>query len=208
MDEVTTQAVTTPVPAAGSTTTTTGAIPATMPAAAPAVATVVAGAGGDDEAMSLDEARKLRREAQTLRKRLTDFEDRDKAAQAAALTDAEKLQKRLAELELAHATAQKTHLERVVRYEVMLKASALGVVDPDAAVKLLDWPALEFDDEGQPKNTEAVLKALLKAKPYLLKPAPGAQGNGSAPNINAGASGTSEATTKAHDEELRKRFRL
>ena len=208
MAEETTLAVTTPAPAAGSTTTVTGAVPAATTTAAPVATAASAAAGGDDDAISLDEARKLRREAQQLRKRLTDFEDREKAAQAAALTDAEKLQKRLAELETAHAAAQKTHLERVVRYEVMLKASALGVVDPDAAVKLLDWAALEFDDQGQPTNTETVLKALLKAKPYLLKPAPGAQGNGTAPNINAGASGTSEATTKAHDEELRKRFRL
>lgn len=200
-----TQAVTTPAPAAGSTTTTAGAVPAAITTAAPAATSAI---GEDGDTISMDEARKLRREAQQLRKRLTDFEDREKVAQAAALTDAEKLQQRLAELETAHATAQKTHLERVVRYEVMLKANKLGVVDPEAAVKLLDWPALEFDEEGQPTNTEKVLKDLLKTYPFMLKPAPGATGNGAAPNINAGASGTSEATTKAHDEELKKRFRL
>lgn len=51
----------------------------------------------------------------------------------------------------------------------MLKASGMGFVDLDAVVKLMDWTALEFEDDGSPKNVEAVLKKLQKDKPYLLK---------------------------------------
>jgi hypothetical protein len=134
------------------------------------VAAAATAAGGEDgEAISLDEARKLRREAQTLRKRLNDFEEREKAVQEAALTDTQKAQKRVVELEQAQAAAQKVHQERVIRYEVMLKASGLNVIEPDAAVKLMDWGGLEFAEDGTPKNVEAVLKKLIKEKPYLVR---------------------------------------
>ena len=189
-DDVLTQAVTAPAQAAGN---------GTEPAGAGAqVASDEAG-----EAISLDEARKLRREAQTLRKRLADYEGREQQAQAAALTEAEKLQKRVAELETTQAAALREHQEKIVRYEVMLKAASLGVIDPDAAVKLLDWATLEFDEDGTPTNLEKALRDLLKAKPYLLKPVAAP-----APNINAGAQGTKQETDVARVEELKKRFRL
>lgn len=193
--EAETQAVTSPVQAAG-----VGSEQATAVQAA-------AGAGGaqgdDGEALSLEEAKKLRREAQGLRKRLVDYEDREKAAQAAALSDSEKLQKRVKELEAQTTAAAESHRRAMIRYEVMLQAQGLGVVDPDAAVRLMDDGALEFDEAGQPTNVEKVLKELLKAKPYLVK-----QAAQQAPNINAGDRGNAGADAKAKEEELRRRFRL
>jgi len=69
---------------------------------------------------------------------------------------------------------------------VMLAASKLGIVDPDAAFRLLDTASLEFDDNGQPKDVERALKALLSNKPYL------AAGAGHASATNP-AGGTSKA---------------
>ena len=59
--------------------------------------------------------------------------------------------------------------EMTVRYEVMLKAQEMAIIDLDAAVRLMDMAALEFGEDGKPTNVEAVLKALIKAKPYLVK---------------------------------------
>jgi hypothetical protein len=144
------------------------------------------------------------------RKRLDELEAAERTRQDAALTDAQKTEKRMAELqaklderEREYTAASKAHQERVIRYEVMLKASNLGVVDPDAAVKLMDWAALEFDEDGTPKNVDAVLKQLLKARPYLLK-----QPQAPAPNINAQATGNQQGTEAARAEELKRRFRL
>lgn len=110
------------------------------------------------------------------RKRLDDLEMAEKQRQDAALSEAERISKRtqelqgkVADLEKAAEVAQREHQERVIRYEVMLKASGMGFVDLDAVTKLMDWTALEFDDDGTPKNVEGVLKKLQKDKPYLLK---------------------------------------
>jgi hypothetical protein len=57
-----------------------------------------------------------------------------------------------------------------VRYEVMLAAQGLSVIDLDAAYRLLDPAALEFDaTTGKPTNVDKALKDLIKAKPYLVK---------------------------------------
>lgn len=51
--------------------------------------------------------------------------------------------------------------------EVTQTAARLGIVDPDAAYKLLDKEAIEYEENGKPKNVETLLQSLLKGKPYL-----------------------------------------
>lgn len=159
-------------------------------------------AGDGAETISLDEARKLRREAQSLRKRLAEFDAAEAKRKEQELSEVDKATKRAAELEAKLTAETKAHHERIVRYEVMLKASAMNAVDPDAVVRLLDMSSLEFDDDGQPTNVDKLLKELLKAKTYLLKPA-----ETSAPNTNARA-GNDKLDAKAKEEELRRRFRI
>ena len=60
--------------------------------------------------------------------------------------------------------AQKT---MATQNEVTQAAAKLGIVDPDAAYKLLDKEAIEYEGDGKPKNVEALLQSLLKGKPYL-----------------------------------------
>lgn len=160
--------------------------------------------GGDAETMSLDEARKLRREAQGLRKRLAELEKGEADRKAAALSEAERAtqaaqagQQELARLREEHRTA-------VIRYEVMLLASKLNVVDPDAAVRLLDLQAVETAEDGalDAKGIEAALRALLKAKPYLVRAE-----QVTAPETNA-HSGKTKIDDKAREEELRRRYRI
>lgn len=129
---------------------------------------------GEGQNISLDEAKKLRSEAANLRKRLKAFEEADAKAKDAQLSEQERLQKQLADLQSQHDTATRTHQERIIGYEVRLQASQMGIVDPDAAAKLLDWSQIEYDDNGAPLNVSDLLKGLIKAKPYLAgsKPAP------------------------------------
>jgi hypothetical protein len=165
----------------------------------------------------LEKARKALKEANNesagRRKRLEELEQGEAKRKELEMSEAQKtakaaadLQAKVAELERQAQVREREQQERVIRYEVMLKASGLGVIDPDAAVKLMDWSALEFDEGGQPKNLEKVLRDLVKAKPYLVKPpAQGASG----PNINAGESGRSSGQPDAGKvEELKRRFRL
>lgn len=123
--------------------------------------------------------RKLRAEAAENRKRLRELEAKVKADEDAKLTEQERLQKRIAELEKKDSEYQQTLQERTVRYEVMLTANKLGIVDPDAAFRLLDVSSLEFDEDGKPNNIEKVLKKLVSDKPYLI-----GSGGGSASPTN------------------------
>ncbi len=138
----------------------------------PRAGTTTAQAAGSDaqaapETISLEEAKKLRAEAASLRRRLKELEDLKKQMDDAKLSETERLQKRLAELEKEQALHLRERQERTLRYETMLAASKLGIVDPEAAYKLLDLKAIEFDEDGTPKDIQKHLEELLKQRPYL-----------------------------------------
>jgi ATPase subunit of ABC transporter with duplicated ATPase domains len=120
----------------------------------------------------------LRREAAGYRKRLRELEETVRQFEAEKLTESERLQRRLQELEAQHTAAQQALQERTLRYEVMLAASKYGIVDPDAAYRLLDMAALEFGEDGRPQNLDKALRTLVQERPYLL----GSSGGVSATN--------------------------
>ena len=97
--------------------------------------------------------------------------DQLKAAQQAAidaqLSKEEQLTKRTVQLEAERDFERQTRQDLVNRYEVQIAAGKLGIVDPDAAVKLLDWSSLEYADDGTPKDVDKALKLLLRERPYL-----------------------------------------
>jgi len=123
-------------------------------------------AAADKDTVPKSEHSKVQREAQNLRQRLKALED-------AALSDSEKIAKELDELKTTMST--KDAEVRSLRVEVL--AARAGIVDPEAAAKLLDWEALG-DDADNPKKLEAALKQLVKDKPYLAGTAPGGSDGG------------------------------
>ncbi len=125
---------------------------------------------GDDQQISLEEAKKLRSEAASLRKRMKAFEDAQAAADQAKLTDQERLQKQLADTQAALNEKELAIQDRVIRYEVQLQAAELGA-NPrhlDKIARLIDRSDLEFDDDGMPKNVKVLLEKLFKEMPELL----------------------------------------
>lgn len=111
------------------------------------------------------------------RGKYADYEDLKKAKdeldalKAGQLSEAEKLNKRAAEAEAKAQAAEARIKEMNTRGEIERQARKLGIVDEDAAYRLLDVTKLEFDDAGSPTNAEALLKDLVKAKPYLAQAA-------------------------------------
>jgi hypothetical protein len=81
-------------------------------------------------------------------------------------TDLQKAQEKIDELTRLNTEQTEKQKELSAQYEVMLVAGKLGVVDPDAAYKLLDKSKLEYKD-GKPINTEQLLKSLITEKPWL-----------------------------------------
>src|SRR5579875_1764872 len=138
-----------------------------------------AGEPQSNEPISLEEAKKLRSEAQALRKREKDiaaqlkaYQDKEQAERDAQLSEVERAKKQYADLQARHEQEVANYRERLVRYEVERTALSLNIVDPDAAARLIDWSELEFDEDGTPRNARKLLEQLVKAKPYLIKAEP------------------------------------
>lgn len=108
--------------------------------------------------------RKALRDAE---KRIAEFEAAQKAAEDAKLSEVERASKRAADAERQLADRTRAFQERIISGDIQLNAAKLGIIDPDAAAKLLDWSGLEYDDDGLPTNATALLEQLLAAKPYL-----------------------------------------
>ena len=126
----------------------------------------------------LEDARKdaarYRTERKALEARLAVFEAQQKAAEEAKLSDLEKAQRaadeaaaKLAALEAERAQlAERTRL-LATQNAVLGVAGSAGIGYADAAWKLLDRDKVEYDDNGNPKNLDALAKALVKAYPFL-----------------------------------------
>lgn len=149
-----------------------------------------------------------RREAASYRTKLTAFERAQQEAETAKLSDLDKATKRAAQLEAELEAERQDRRAAINRYEVQLAASKLGIIDPEAAVKLLDWDSLDYADDGSPKNLEAALKALLKARPWLAGATPGATGNPTNPARNGGAGAplTKDDIARMSPEEINRRW--
>lgn len=121
----------------------------------------------EQERFDAEYVRKLRSEAAEYRKKLRTLEEKVKAEEEAKLSEQERLQKRLAELERQRDDWERERQERSLRHEVELTAARLGIIDAEAAYRLIDLSEIEFSEDGKAKNVEAKLKELIQRKPYL-----------------------------------------
>lgn len=83
-------------------------------------------------------------------------------------TELQKAQDRAAELERQAAESTQKAKDALLRSAVVAEAARQNVVDPDAALALLDRDSLVLNDEGSPTNIAEAMDSLLKAKPYLV----------------------------------------
>jgi hypothetical protein len=126
----------------------------------------------------------LRNEAASWRTKLREAEEREKQLQTqlkeherSQLSDQEKVAAELEETKTARAEVERQlALSNVAVRESLLEADTvkaavhpeLGIIDPDAAFRLLDRSSIEWDDDtGRATNLPEVLKALVEARPYL-----------------------------------------
>lgn len=161
---------------------------------------------GQSEPLSLEEARKLRSEASNLRARLkaaeakaTEFDKLKADAEAAKLTETQRLQKQLADLQKAHESATAQVKTERARAAIQVQALQNGL-DPKLASRLIELSDLEYDDEGQPSNVPALIKSLLKDYPHLVsKMTPASSGGATNP---ARSQSGSEAITREYVAKL------
>jgi len=67
--------------------------------------------------------------------------------------------------------------DRLIAAEVKTASVELKIVDPDAALALMDKSKIKVDDKGNVIGVKEALDALTKAKPYLVGKATGAWGD-------------------------------
>jgi hypothetical protein len=114
--------------------------------------------------------RKLTKENASLRKRLREVESVLKAREEADLSEQERQARRLSELEAKYSDAEQRLRESALSLSVSSEAQKLNVVDPDAAVKLIDTSVLEYDPESNKwDGIDEALAALVEDRPWLVK---------------------------------------
>lgn len=139
------------------------------------------------------------REAQTHRSRLRELETADEERKKAAMSEQERIVAERDELAKAKADLESQLQAVKVKTTVMSVATQAGAIDPDAVYALLDHSALEFKTDGTPKNADALVKALLEAKPYLVR--------GASSGTNAANAGRGNGSALSSVEESRRRLR-
>ena len=127
-------------------------------------------------------------QAQTRREVRNQFADynqlKDRAAKAdeleqAQLTEQEKLEARAVEAERKVVSATEQISSAMIASEVKVRAAQMGIIDPDAALLLVDRANVRYTDDEGVTGVETALTQLVEDKPYLK----GVPAN-RAPNLN------------------------
>ena len=134
-------------------------------------------AGQEPGGETFDEARakaliaKLRDEVKATKgeaKELAELRQARKTADEAALTEQQKLAKRAADLEAENTRISAEALADRTNARIERQAARLGAVDPELLARLIPPASIERDADGTPTNLEALIKDVLKARPYLV----------------------------------------
>ncbi len=134
------------------------------------------------------------KERDELAAKLKEYED-------AQLSEKEKLEQQLADLQAERAQEREDRQALVLRLAVHSwtpREGSPGLADADLTLAALDRSKLEYDDNGHPSNIDDVLTALLEAKP-LLKGQTVFSASG---DLNAGAGAQMGPPLKLSAEEL------
>ena len=179
-----------------------------------ASATTDSDMSGVTTSMSLEELQrelaKTRREAAEHRTARRKLEADAQAAAQAQMTKEERLAAQVADGQKEREALMSRYQTRMLAYEVQIQAQALGIIDPEAAVKLLDASRIEYDEEGAPKNLGKLLRELVAAKTYLVAASAQGQQTGQQAGGRAASSAANTATgrTNTFTETDRKSTRL
>lgn len=122
-------------------------------------------------------------ESMTRRKRLDELEAADEERKAAQLSEVEKAKKAQADAEAKARAADDRLRTAAIRNAVVLEASKVSFFDPEDAFRLADLGGVQVADDGTVTGVADALKALMKAKPHLVRAAT------TTVDINAAAAG-------------------
>lgn len=186
--------------AQAATTTTSGQEPPAGSGQAPAAgsgsgttdgAAAAAAEGGETTEQRADrlerELAETRREAAGHRTKAQTLEREKLERERAGQTAEEQQAAKLADLERENAELKASQAANVLRAATASAAAKLGFRNPDIAYRLLEPGAIEYNDTGEPKNLEHLLRAIATAEPYLTSAAGQDFGGGNRGGTAAGS---------------------
>lgn len=121
---------------------------------------------------TIAQLREIERKAKADARELAALKAAQQAREDAELSEKDRATKRTAELEAQLKDTTATYRTKLLRLAAEGVARDLRFRDPKLAVRLLDLDAVELDDDGEATNLPALLKAELKANPYLAEAEP------------------------------------
>lgn len=119
------------------------------------------GTGGNTDLVPKREVQEANREAQNLRERLRKTEEERDSLKQSQMSDQEKVSQE--NQTLKDTVSTKDTEIRDLRVQVL--AQKVGIVDPEAASRLLDWDSIKKPEDAD--EVEKALRKLLEDKPYL-----------------------------------------
>ena len=143
-----------------------------------------------DYKAELEKARKaladVNRESAKRRKQLEAYEAEEAKRKAESMTELEKAQAALAELEKRASDAERGRKQALLEKAVIAKAGTLKFINAEDAMRYLNPETLEIGADGQVSGLEDALEAIAKDHPYLLQQAETQQGRLGATNPGRG----------------------
>lgn len=120
------------------------------------------------ESISLEEAKKLRSEAKSLRTRLKAFEDAEATRTEADKSAEQRAADRITALETELEAERSARRAMTLQQTAVSTARRLGFRDPELAARLIQAEDVEFGDDGTPQNVEKLLGGISKEYPNLI----------------------------------------
>jgi hypothetical protein len=134
------------------------------------------------------ELTEARREAAKHRTELARYKDAESAAAEAAKTELQKAIERAEAAEKARDQRDEQLKGFQLRLATIEAARKMGFRNPEIAHRLISYSEVDYTDQGEPKNLDALLGKIAKTDPYLVN----GQAGGS-PDLGGGPRGTPPA---------------
>jgi len=129
----------------------------------------------EDALGALEKARKDQARYRVDAKRLAELEAAEQQRTDAALSEKERYEKKINDLQAQIAQQHEAHKQQIVRSEIRSQAANMGI-KPELALKLLNLNDIEVNEDGDPTNVaELLANVVAELLPQLAPGAPAGQ---------------------------------
>lgn len=150
----------------------------------------------ESEAAAKQAAAEARAEADAARKALAEYEAKQKQADDEKLSETERLQKQLDEMRQQSEQQTQATRQRVAKSALRAAAAQAGALYPGDVPALVDLARVDYDDEGEPTNADALVEKLKKDRPALFNERRPGSGDG-------GPRGSEPSRSQSMDDRIR-----